>query len=34
MIVPHVFQAFTGVLNEADQALDHAVLFISQHIGK
>jgi epsilon-lactone hydrolase len=32
--VPDVFQAFTGPLNEADQALDRAVLFISQHIGK
>ena len=32
--VPHVFQASTGVLNEADQALDRALLFISQHIGK
>jgi len=32
--VPHVFQAFTGVLDEADQALDRAALFIGQHIGK
>jgi acetyl esterase/lipase len=32
--VPHVFQAFTGTLDEADEALDRAVLFITQHIGK
>lgn len=31
--VPHVFQAFTGVLDEADQALDRAALFIAQHLG-
>jgi epsilon-lactone hydrolase len=30
--VPHVFQAFTGILDEADQALDRAVLFIDQHL--
>lgn len=30
--VPHVFQAFTGLLDEADQALDRAGLFITQHI--
>ncbi|WP_269858181.1 alpha/beta hydrolase [Streptomyces sp. RPT161] len=30
--VPHVFQAFAGVLDEADQALDRAALFIAQHI--
>ncbi|MFF2808033.1 alpha/beta hydrolase [Streptomyces sp. NPDC058000] len=30
--VPHVFQSFTGVLDEADQALDRAALFLSQHI--
>ncbi|MFD7608699.1 alpha/beta hydrolase [Streptomyces mirabilis] len=30
--VPHVFQAFTGVLDEADEALDRAALFLSQHI--
>ncbi|WP_406437640.1 alpha/beta hydrolase [Streptomyces sp. NBC_01613] len=30
--VPHVFQSFAGVLNEADEALDRAVLFLTQHI--
>jgi monoterpene epsilon-lactone hydrolase len=31
--VPHVFQSFVGgPLNGADQALDRAALFISQHI--
>jgi acetyl esterase/lipase len=30
--VPHVFQAFTGVLDEADHALDRAALFLAQHI--
>ncbi|GAB2534825.1 alpha/beta hydrolase [Nocardia heshunensis] len=30
--VPHVFQSFTGVLDEADQALDRAALFISQQL--
>ncbi|WP_206922474.1 alpha/beta hydrolase [Alicyclobacillus suci] len=30
--VPHVFQAFAGVLEEADQALDRAALFITQHL--
>ncbi|WP_405493754.1 alpha/beta hydrolase [Nocardia sp. NBC_00511] len=30
--VPHVFQAFAGVLDEADQALDRAALFLSQHL--
>nr|WP_273387936.1 alpha/beta hydrolase fold domain-containing protein [Cohnella zeiphila] len=30
--VPHVFQAFAGVLDEADQALDRAALFIKQHL--
>ncbi|MFZ3573072.1 alpha/beta hydrolase [Streptomyces sp. BH097] len=30
--VPHVFQAFTGILDEADEALDRAALFLSQHI--
>lgn len=29
--VPHVFQAFTGTLDEADQALDRAGLFLTQH---
>jgi epsilon-lactone hydrolase len=31
--VPHVFQAFTGRLDESDQALDRAALFITQHLG-
>ncbi|WP_329057946.1 alpha/beta hydrolase [Amycolatopsis sp. NBC_01480] len=31
--VPHVFQAFAGVLGEADQALDRAALFVRQHVG-
>ncbi|MNV52515.1 Monoterpene epsilon-lactone hydrolase [compost metagenome] len=30
--VPHVFQAFTGILDEADQALDRAAFFITQHL--
>lgn len=30
--VPHVFQAFAGRLVEADQALDRAALFITQHL--
>lgn len=30
--VPHVFQAFTGTLDEAGQALDRAALFITQHL--
>jgi monoterpene epsilon-lactone hydrolase len=30
--VPHVFQAFTGLLDEADRALDRAALFITQHL--
>jgi acetyl esterase/lipase len=30
--VPHVFQAFAGVLDEADQALDRAALFLTQHV--
>lgn len=30
--VPHVFQSFAGVLDEADEALDRAALFLSQHI--
>ncbi len=30
--VPHVFQAFTGVLDEADRALDRAALFLAQHL--
>jgi monoterpene epsilon-lactone hydrolase len=28
--VPHVFQAYAGVLDEADEALDRAALFINQ----
>ncbi|MFJ2160522.1 alpha/beta hydrolase [Streptomyces sp. NPDC087856] len=31
--VPHVFQSFAGVLDEADQALERAALFLTQHIG-
>ena len=31
--VPHVFQSLTGVLDEADQALDRAALFLTQHLG-
>jgi acetyl esterase/lipase len=30
--VPHVFPAFVGALDEADQALDRAVLFLTQHL--
>ncbi|MFE6747263.1 alpha/beta hydrolase [Kitasatospora purpeofusca] len=30
--VPHVFQSFAGVLDEADRALDRAALFLSQHL--
>jgi epsilon-lactone hydrolase len=30
--VPHVFQSFTGMLDEADQALDRAAHFIGQHL--
>ena len=30
--VPHVFQKFTGTLDEADLALDRAALFLSQHL--
>ncbi|WP_410565776.1 alpha/beta hydrolase [Amycolatopsis sp. cmx-4-61] len=30
--VPHVFQAFTGLLDEAGQALDRAALFLTQHV--
>ncbi|MFE9327316.1 alpha/beta hydrolase [Nocardia sp. NPDC052278] len=30
--VPHVFQSFTGVLDEADEALDRAALFLGQRI--
>ena len=30
--VPHVFQGFAGILDEADQALDRAALFLTQHL--
>lgn len=30
--VPHVFQAFAGVLDEADDALDRAALFLTQRL--
>lgn len=30
--VPHVFQSLTGLLDEADRALDRAALFITQHL--
>ncbi|MFE4356163.1 alpha/beta hydrolase [Kitasatospora sp. NPDC056800] len=30
--VPHVFQSFAGVLDEADRALDRAALFLKQHV--
>ena len=30
--VPHVFQSFAGILDEADQALDRAAVFITQHV--
>ncbi|WP_329234848.1 alpha/beta hydrolase [Actinoallomurus sp. NBC_01490] len=30
--VPHVFQSFAGVLEEADEALDRAALFLGQRI--
>lgn len=30
--VPHVFQSFAGVLDEADEALDRAALFLTQHM--
>ncbi|MEU7561152.1 alpha/beta hydrolase [Streptomyces eurythermus] len=31
--VPHVFQSFAGVLDEADEALDRAALFLGQRLG-
>jgi acetyl esterase/lipase len=31
--VPHVFQAFVGRLDESDQALERAALFLTQHLG-
>ena len=30
--VPHVFQVFAGTLDEADQALSRAALFLTQHL--
>jgi len=30
--VPHVFQSFTGVLDEAGEALDRAALFLCQRV--
>lgn len=30
--VPHVFQSFTGILDEADEALDRAALFLRQRL--
>ncbi|MEV0839184.1 alpha/beta hydrolase [Actinocatenispora sera] len=30
--VPHVFPAYAGTLDEADQALDRAALFLTQHL--
>jgi acetyl esterase/lipase len=30
--VPHVFQSFAGALDEADDALDRAALFLTQHL--
>jgi epsilon-lactone hydrolase len=30
--VPHVFQTYAGVLDEADEALDRAALFLRQHL--
>ena len=30
--VPHVFQSFNGVLDEAGEALDRAALFLRQHV--
>jgi epsilon-lactone hydrolase len=30
--VPHVFQSYAGVLDEADQALDRAAFFLGQHV--
>jgi len=31
--VPHVFQSFAGVLDEADEALDRAAFFLTQRLG-
>jgi acetyl esterase/lipase len=30
----HVFQTYAGILEEADQALDRAAVFLRQHISK
>ena len=30
--VPHVFPTYAGTLDEADQALDRAALFLQQHM--
>lgn len=30
--VPHVFQTYTGLIDEADLALDRAALFLTQHL--
>ena len=30
--VPHVFQSFNGVLDEVDEALDRAALFLRQRV--
>lgn len=30
--VPHVFQSFAGVLDQADEALDRAALFLRQRL--
>lgn len=30
--VPHVFQIFAGILDEAGQAIERAALFLSQHL--
>jgi acetyl esterase/lipase len=30
--VPHVFQSFAGMLDEADEALDRAALFLRQRV--
>jgi acetyl esterase/lipase len=32
--VPHVFQNYSGRLDEADDALDRAAFFISQRLGR
>jgi epsilon-lactone hydrolase len=32
--VPHVFQSYAGVLDEADEALDRAALFLTQRVGR